>query len=127
VIYSVWIVSDQTEGSVIEPFAVGSEVTWPIVSKFGDDEYLMPFIGEEEVARITHAVDGYFALQPVEGTVMTIRKLFGKYGLRDNGVMGRPIPGSGRFFTDNKAVRWEEEKEEEGLAFIGYMVDLEVP
>jgi hypothetical protein len=48
---------------------------------------------------------------------VTIRKLYGKYGLRENGVGGRPIPGSDRFLSDTEAVRWEEEKEE--LDFIG--------
>src|SRR5580658_9556693 len=115
---------DQIQGSVIEPFSVGYRLTWPLVSPRGYEEYLAPYIGEDEVSRITHAVDGYFYFgSGVTGTVLTIKKLYGEQGVRGNGVPGRPIPGSGRFFSGTEAVQREEEKE--GLEFIGYLVDLD--
>ena len=120
-----WIMPDQIQGNVIEPFSVGYQLTWPLVSPRGYEDYLTPYVGEEEVSRITYAVDGYFYFgSGVTGTVLAIKKLYGELGLLENGVRGRPTPGSGRFFTGTEALRWEDEKE--GLEFIGYMVDLDV-
>src|ERR1700677_171518 len=59
VVYVVWIVADQLEGSVIDPFEVGSDVTWELMSPQGYEDYLLPYIGEKEVARITHTADCY--------------------------------------------------------------------
>jgi hypothetical protein len=81
-------------------------VTWPIVSPRSYVEYLTPYIGEEEVARITHAADGYDAsFRHVSGTVVSIEALYGELGLWPDGIMGRPKPGSGRFFSVREAVR----------------------
>jgi hypothetical protein len=124
VIYVTWIMPDQIQGSVIEPFSVGYRLTWPLVSPRGYEEYLAPYMGDDEVSRITHAVDGYFYFgSGVTGTVLTIKKLYGEQAVHGNGVPGRPTPGSGRFFSDTEAVQWEEEKE--GLEFIGYLVELD--
>jgi hypothetical protein len=127
VVYVVWIVADQLEGNVIDPFEVGSDVTWELMSPQGYEDYLLPYIGEKEVARITHTADyyGYPRELPARGTVLAIKKLYGEQTLwPGSDVGGYALAGSGRFFSDSKAVRWEEEKE--GLAFIGYIVNLEV-
>jgi hypothetical protein len=59
------------------------------------------------------------------GVVLAIRKLYGEQTLwPGSDIGGNAVAGSGRFFSDSHAIRWEEEKE--GLAFIGYIVDLEV-
>ncbi len=124
-IYVVWVMSSEVEGSDIEPFAVGSPATWPLVSPQGYAGYLTPFIGEEEVSKITRAIDSYGGLQRVTGTVLAIKKLYGEQGLRPGSqIGGRPIQGSGRFLSVQEAVRWEEKID--GLEFIGYVVDFEV-
>jgi len=113
--------------SVIDPFEVGSDVTWELMSPQGYEEYLLPYIGETEVARITHTADlyGYPREFRATGTVIGIKKLYGEQTLwPGSDVGGYAVAGSGRFIRGSEAIRWEEEKE--GLAFIGYIVDLEV-
>lgn len=102
----VWVMSSEVEGSEIEPFAVGSQVTWPLVSPQGYQGYLTPYIGEEGVSKITRAVDSYGGLRRVPGTVLAIKKLYGEQGpWPGSDVGGRPIPGSGRFLPAQEAVR----------------------
>jgi len=112
-----------------EPFAVGSPVSWTLEDP--DPDWLAAIVGDDLAARVDAAEEhhrgGPEQGPRTDGTVLSIRTVHCRYEAADpeHPQMMSPVPGSGVVTGTDTADGWEAERD--GLAFVGYLVQLAVP
>jgi hypothetical protein len=110
-----------------EPFAVGAQVTWRL-SPCGNG-LLAPFLGEgaaQPAWYYDHHDDERSAAPAAQrGTVRTIRSVWCAHRRRGNVLV--PVTGSAELRPTDHATGWEDDQTDDGLQFVGYLVELDLP